>query len=165
MKCYPLLCSLLLGVLVLTLSSRAGAANAPDTPPVKMLFLHCFSTMDPQYCAELQQAGIAVTQRGLKEPISLEEFKSYNVVVIADFIPLDAAFEVGATDVANWWDITLPNLRSYVQQGGGLLFTTFFDQGGEALATSCNRMLAPWGASLRAVQVMTRHTSPISTAS
>ena len=137
---------MLLGVLLL----GSAAFSAPAQPALKMLFLSRTAKMDAQYLAELQQAGIAVTQRGLTEAISLAEFKSYNLVVIPDFLTLDEAFNVGAVDVPTWWDVTLPNLRAYVQQGGGLLVASFFYGGGEGLATAYNRMLAPWGAGFKA---------------
>ncbi len=148
--CCPLLASALLAVLLLSTAAFADTAQ----PSLKMLFLSRNMKMDAQYVTELQQAGIAVTQRGLTEAISLAEFKSYHVVVIPDFLTLDEAFSVGAVDVPTWWDVTLPNLRAYVQQGGGLLVATFFNQGGEGLSTAYNRMLMPWGAGFKATQVI-----------
>ncbi len=151
--CYPLLTLLLFGVLTLSVAAF-GAQASPAPPTLKMLFLWRNMKMDAQYVAELQKAGITVTQRGLTEAISLPEFKSYNVVVIPDFLALDEAFTVYGVDVPTWWDVTLPNLRAYVQQGGGLLVASFFNGGGEGLATAYNRMLMPWGAGFKAMQVI-----------
>ncbi|MHB9133011.1 MAG: hypothetical protein ACYDBB_18240 [Armatimonadota bacterium] len=146
-------CFVLLVGFLLLVASGASAAEKPAAP-LKMLFLYRTNPMDAQYLEELKAAGITVTQRGLTEAITVAEFKSYNLVVIPDFLSLDDAYTVGATDVPTWWDVTLPNLRTYVAQGGGLLMTSFLYGGGEGLVTAMNRMLQPWGAAFRAVQIL-----------
>ncbi len=110
--------------------------------------------MDPRYATELAQDNIAVTQRPLTTALSLADLKAYHLVVVADAVTPDEAFTVGAVDVPNWWDITLPNLRRYVEQGGGVLVGSHFREGGEGLATAVNRMLAPWGARVQAQQII-----------
>jgi len=150
------LMSLLLGATPLLGQDATAAApggQAPASRPLRMLLLHRTLEMDPAYVQELQAAGISVTQRGLTDATSLPEFGSYHVVVLPDFLTLDAGFQVGAVDVPNWWDATLPNLRRHTERGGGLLMATFFDEGGEALSAPTNRMIGSWGAVLLALDL------------
>ncbi|MFH1571802.1 MAG: hypothetical protein ABIL09_27680, partial [Gemmatimonadota bacterium] len=106
------------------------------------------------YVAQLRRDGIEVAERGLTEATSLAQLRAYNLVVIPDFVTLDEAFSVGAVDVPTWWDVNLPELRRYVEAGGGLLLATHFRESGEGLATALNRMLQPWGAMVRAQQII-----------
>ncbi|MHB9024722.1 MAG: hypothetical protein ACYC7E_11205 [Armatimonadota bacterium] len=145
---------LLLTLVILLIGALLPALGAVSPAPLRMLFLHRTYQMDEQYIKELQAEGISVTQRPLTAPLSLEEFKAFNLVVMPDFLTLDDAYHVGAVDVPTWWDTNLPNLRRYVAEGGGLLITTFFCEGGELLKASYDRFLEPWGAEFRAVQII-----------
>ncbi|HEY3415287.1 MAG TPA: hypothetical protein VGM23_00255, partial [Armatimonadota bacterium] len=145
--------------LILILTLLLAGALLPvlgATAPVhlRLLFLYRRMEMDAQYVQELGAAGISVTQRPLTAPLTLEEFKAFNLVVMPDFLTLDEAYSVGAVDVPTWWDTNMPNLRRYVAEGGGLLVTTFFNEGGETLTAAYERFLNPWGAGFRAVQII-----------
>jgi hypothetical protein len=130
------------------------ASAAPSSPSPRLLFLHRSFEVDNQYVTELQAAEFTVEQRALTEPTSLEGLKQFNMVVVTDLLTLDAAFMVGAVDVPTWWDVNLPNLRKYVESGGGLLVAAFFPEAGEALVAAYERMLQPWGAGFRAEQII-----------
>lgn len=129
------------------------AAGETDRPR-RVLFWTRGISLDEQYAAELLARGFRFEQRSLTKPLTLRELKSYELVVIPDFLTLDEQYHVGAVDVPDWWDVNLPNLRLYVEAGGGLLVTSFFNQAGEALCASLDRLLGPWGAGFRAVQII-----------
>ena len=141
-------------LLAAVLSLGLLPAHAAGPGPLRVLFWTRGITLDDQYNQELQAQGISVDQKPLTTALSLAELKAYNLVVIPDFLTLDAQFEVGAVDVPTWWDVNLPNLRLYVQAGGGLLVTSFFNQAGEALCASLDRLLGPWGAGFRALEIL-----------
>jgi len=143
-------CGIVLGFASPVLYAQEGAAKAS----VRVLFLVRNRQLDRQYVQELEASGFAVQQRGLTDPLSPDDLKAFNVVVIPSFLRLDSAFQVGAIDVPTWWEQNLPNLRSYVESGGGLLVATLFSEAGEGVAAALERMLRPWGARFRAVQII-----------
>jgi len=152
-------CRMVVAALVWALVCGLGAvplhgAESAGERPLNILFLYRTMKLDSQYAAELEEAGFSVEQWRLTDPIGPEELKAFNVVVMPDFLTFEAAFRVGAVDVPTWWDQNLPNLRAYVESGGGLLVATHFNQAGEALSASLERMLGPWGARFRAVQII-----------
>ncbi len=58
--------------------------------------------------------------------------------------------------------VNLPNLRTYVESDGGLLVTSFFNQAGEALCASLDRLVDPWGAGFRAMEIIdTAHIAKV----
>ena len=134
-------------LLVVALPVSLPPAQAAERP-LRVLFWARGITLDPQYAAELQAKGIALDPQPLTKPFSLRQLKSYNLVIIPDFLGLDAPYEVGATDVPDWWEVNLPNLREYVDAGGGLLVTTFFCGGGEGLAAGAGARSGAMGGGL-----------------
>lgn len=132
----------------------AGRPAIAAEAPTRILILCRGQQVDARYVTELGAAGFQVTQRKLTDPLSLEALKAFHLVVVPELMTLDAGFQVGAVDVPNWWETTLPNLRRYVAGGGGLLVGGFFPEAGEALCAAYERMLAPWGAGFRAAEVL-----------
>ena len=139
--------------LIAVMALLLAPVRAADKP-LRVLFLSRSITLDEQYKGELAAKGFLVDQRPLTQAMSLWEMKSYNLVIIPDFLTLDEQYSVGAVDVPDWWDVNLPNLRAYVQAGGGLLVTSFFNQAGEALCAALDRLLGPWGAGFKAEQII-----------
>ncbi|HEY3396973.1 MAG TPA: hypothetical protein VGM19_04865 [Armatimonadota bacterium] len=146
---------LTLALLGTALSAASAADRAARPPrPLRILFMVRDITVDTRYASELETQGFRVDSRPLTQRTTLEEMKTYNLIVVPDFLVLSAQYSVGGVDVPNWWDFNLPHLRQYVQEGGGLLVTTFFCEGGEALAASYDRFLGPWGAGFRPAEVV-----------
>lgn len=145
--------AVLLGAVLLVVALTPVTALAQGQP-LRVLFLTRGLVLDEQYGAQLAAKGFLVDQVPLTRPLRLWEMKSYNLVIIPDFLTLDDQYRVGAVDVPDWWDVNLPNLREYVEAGGGLLVTSFFNEAGEALCAALDRMLGPWGAGFKAQQIL-----------
>jgi hypothetical protein len=111
--------------------------------------------LDGKVAKLLKDEGIGVVQRGLADPISLEQLKCFEFVIIPDFAGAMVPNFIPAWGTINYLNLqkNLAALQQYVREGGGLFFSPLMAGGGAEVTEGAEGLLAPWDAHLVTGQV------------
>ena len=143
------------GLILLALAAGAVTAGRAAEAPVNVLVLTAGNFQpDAQLAAQFKAEGVALITRKLSDPLSAEMLRKFHVVLIADWEGQGGQGEFFLRDFVSQGLTTERNeglLQSYIQEGGGFLFTPLF--GNELAADSLTRFLAPYGAGVQCAQI------------
>lgn len=113
-----------------------------------------YFVLDTEVAKRLKAEGITVVIQPLSAPISLEQMKLFELVVVPDFDGVSAPTFLPRQVVENLTARrNLALLQQYVREGGGMFFSPLMAGGGAEVSEGSETLLAPWGAHLITGQV------------